>query len=1025
MLGRSQLLRRISASSTISIVLAVAVLATAVPVALSARATVDRRNDVWEPAVAAAGDALAGALDQEAAVRGFAVSGDEAFLDEYQTASDTTAAAFRTITALPVGDRVAQQLEQTRAALERWRSDEAEAAIAAVEAGEQRRAAGIVAAGAGTGPFEVFRDEHRALMAELRAREADAARAVRQSVRWLLLILASGTALILALSLLVRRWVTRSVEQYGETVSEVEQRERRFRTLVEASSSLVWDSDARGAFVQPQPAWAAYTGQQWPDHAGVGWSEMVHPDDRSRLLHAWRDAATHPAVFEVDGRLWHAASKAYRRFTMRAAPILDSSGVVEWIGTMTDVEDARRAHDRELEALARLRESEERHRALVESSVAVRWTTDAEGRFVEPQDEWRRYTSQPWEQHEGFGWAEMVHPDDRATVLAAWRAAVADASDYRTTARVWHAATTTYRWVEARAVPRFDDGGEVIEWAGTITDVHERRVAERRLSAMAALTSGLATASTTDDVLDTTIAVLCEHLDAPMLGIGLADEEQFHILRAAGAPPDFEPDIHVPLDTLAPAVDAIRMRDVLSLTERERTVWYPGETVWAALGLQSAAYVPIVANGAGIGVIVLGYTSVRRVEHDEKAMLATMGELVGQALTRARLFEFERSIATVLQDSMLPVDPIVAGDVNIASRYVPAIAALDVGGDWYDVIALGERIGLAVGDVVGRGIRAAAVMGQLRSALGAIALTTARPGAVLTLLDRFARHIDGAAVTTCLYLVLDPESNTVHHSSAGHPPPLVVDPDGDVRFLGGGLGPPLAATPDVADRPEQGSRLVPGSTILLYTDGLVERRGENLDDGFGRLADAVARHRELPVEQLCDAVLEEMLEGQDRRDDVALVALRTPGAGSRGFVRHVVTDPRHLAAIRHDLDAWLVEQGVAGRDERADIVLAACEAVANSMEHAYGPSPHHLVGIEASLRDGELWVTVRDAGRWRPPRHDPTRGRGFEVMRALMDSVDVDPSPRGTTVTLRRLLGSPTSAPAANGTATADPVPTG
>jgi PAS domain S-box-containing protein len=1001
-IGRSQLLRRISASTAAYALLLAFVVAVGIPVAIMADRAASRETDQWQPTLAAARALSAAVVDQEAATWAYVITSDPRFRADHDTGKAQADAALAELERLLAGD--GEALARLAAVRDARAEIEAELStlIGLVDAGDSDAAARVIKADIGAARADDFRVADQALVGLIRARE-DAARAdVRATERLLLGLFGALVVIAFAFGLVMRRWVSRSAAQYEAAVVEVEQREHRFRTLVDALASVVWESDADGAYTSPQEGWATYTGQPWPEHSGFGWIEMVHPDERERVRAAWARARERMHVREGEIRLWHAATASYRSCAVRSAPIIDGDRVVAWIGTITDVEDARRAQQRELEALARLRESEERHRSLVESSVALRWTTDSEGRFVEPQDEWRRYTSQSWEQHRDFGWVQALYPDDRAPVLAAWRAALESAQPYRSTGRLWHAASTTYRWFEARAVPRLADDGTVVEWAGTVTDVHERRVAERRLSAMAALTRGLATASTTDEVFATTIGVLLDHLDAPMLGIGLAEDDEFRFLRTSGLPRTVEVPDHIPLSAQSPVVDAMRTREVLSLTERERTIWYPGRTIWREAGMQSAAYVPIVGDGEAIGAIVLGFTTTHRVAPDEKAMLSTMGELVGQALSRARLFEFERSIATVLQESMLPVDPIVAGDVTIASRYVPAVTALDVGGDWYDVIPLGDRVGIAVGDVVGRGIAAAAVMGQLRSALGAAALTTDRPGEVLTILDRFARHTPGAAVTTCVYLVVDTERRTVCHSSAGHPPPLVVAPDGTGRFLTGGLGPPLAATTESSDRPDEEVAIVPGSTILLYTDGLVERRGEDLDDGFARLAAAVARNRDLPVEQLCDAVLDDMFEGGERRDDVALVVLRTTDDTARSLVRHVLTDPRNLAAVRHDLDAWLVARGVGDEDERADVVLAACEAIANAMEHAYPPTGRDLIGFEASLRDGELWMTVRDAGRWRTPRRDPTRGRGIEVMRAVMDSVDMVTSARGSTVTLRR-----------------------
>ena len=191
---------------------------------------------------------------------------------------------------------------------------------------------------------------------------------------------------------------------------------------------------------------------------------------------------------------------------------------------------------------------------------------------------------------------------------------------------------------------------------------------------------------------------------------------------------------------------------------------------------------------------------------------------------------------------MLSPQPFALADIAVAARYVPAVAELSVGGDWYDVVPLdNERVAIAVGDIVGRGINAAAVMGQLRSALSVVARTTDSAVEAVARLDRFAHDIEGAKATTLLYGIVDPAVGTLRYTSAGHPPALIVSPDGTARFLDGGRGWPLAVADPDRPRPEAVAELTPGSTILLYTDGLVERRNERLEDGLAR--PRAARHR--------------------------------------------------------------------------------------------------------------------------------------------------------------------------------------
>jgi serine phosphatase RsbU (regulator of sigma subunit) len=239
--------------------------------------------------------------------------------------------------------------------------------------------------------------------------------------------------------------------------------------------------------------------------------------------------------------------------------------------------------------------------------------------------------------------------------------------------------------------------------------------------------------------------------------------------------------------------------------------------------------------------------------------------------------ETQRQLGIAVQEVMLPaeVPASVREVVQVAVRYQPASDALRVGGDWYDVADLGQgRLAVAVGDVVGHGLRAAAVMGQLRSALSALTVADVGPAAAMTALDRVARHSPDATASTAVKVVIDPALDLAIYSSAGHLPPLILRVDGTITTMNQALGPPLAVTLKVASRPLGTAKLGAGDTLVLYTDGLVERRGEALDVGIARLADALVRHREMDVDSLADQLLSELPPTSTLRDDIALIVLR-------------------------------------------------------------------------------------------------------------------------------------------------------
>ncbi|KUO08518.1 PP2C family protein-serine/threonine phosphatase [Streptomyces sp. DSM 15324] len=235
----------------------------------------------------------------------------------------------------------------------------------------------------------------------------------------------------------------------------------------------------------------------------------------------------------------------------------------------------------------------------------------------------------------------------------------------------------------------------------------------------------------------------------------------------------------------------------------------------------------------------------------------------------------EREVALALQEAMLPARRQV-GHHHAAVRYRPAVGSLNVCGDWYDLVDLvgGNRIGVSVGDVVGHGLEAAGVMGQLRSALSAASRVAEGPAEALNVLGRYAHVVDGAESATAVTTFIDFDRHTITYSSAGHPPPALVHPGGRVEFLDRATDPPLDARPTPMPRPQECAAYDHGATLVLYTDGLVERRQEDIDTGLRRLAEALARHRDADPEALADSVLLELLPPGGATDDTALVVVR-------------------------------------------------------------------------------------------------------------------------------------------------------
>ncbi|MET9412485.1 SpoIIE family protein phosphatase [Streptomyces sp. NPDC002935] len=234
----------------------------------------------------------------------------------------------------------------------------------------------------------------------------------------------------------------------------------------------------------------------------------------------------------------------------------------------------------------------------------------------------------------------------------------------------------------------------------------------------------------------------------------------------------------------------------------------------------------------------------------------------------------ERQVAVTLQEAMLH-SPHLARHRDTAVRYLPAAGSLNVCGDWYDVVDLPEdRFAVAVGDVVGHGLEAAAVMGMLRSALSAVVRAVERPARALDVLGLYARDVEGALAATVVQAVVDTRARRIMYSSAGHPPPVLLHPDGTFDLLDRATDPPLGARPEHVPHPHADLRYTRGDTFVLYTDGLIERRGEDIDASLQRLTDALTRHPDHEPEGLADALLEDLGVRSGARDDVALVVIR-------------------------------------------------------------------------------------------------------------------------------------------------------
>ncbi len=413
--------------------------------------------------------------------------------------------------------------------------------------------------------------------------------------------------------------------------------------------------------------------------------------------------------------------------------------------------------------------------------------------------------------------------------------------------------------------------------------------------------------------------------------------------------------------------------------------------------IRSLLGVPLTVDGDVIGVLHVGSLSHRVFGDEDITILQLAADRAALAIDKARLYE-QRRLAETLQRSLLPERLVDLPGIAMGARYLPASER--VSGDWYDVLPLrGGSIGISIGDVVGHGVPAARLMGQMRGAMRAYAVEDPSPGSVLSRLNRFTLRIaDGRTATLC-FIVLDPEGGTLRIASAGHPPPLLQATDGSTRYLEQPPSLPLGAGHETVYE-ERDEQLPVGGTLFLYTDGLIESPVETLDESFERLAQAVRAQHGVAIEPLCDRLLDVLLGRKPRQDDVALLAVRFLPLDSSLNVT-LPAEPESSATARRLLARWLRQRG-ASEDEIYYLLVASSEAAANAIEHAYSPG-NASFGLTAEARDGGVVVEVLDEGQWREPR-GRQRGRGMGLMKALVAEVEVDSGAAGTRVRLTQPL---------------------
>jgi len=420
------------------------------------------------------------------------------------------------------------------------------------------------------------------------------------------------------------------------------------------------------------------------------------------------------------------------------------------------------------------------------------------------------------------------------------------------------------------------------------------------------------------------------------------------------------------------------------------------------LAPRSHVAVPLDLGGGVRGALMVGITDPLRAHYtdDDVRFLADTAQRVSVILAAARLRQEEHDVSVRLQQALLPDELLWHPNLVVEARYQAAGALLEVGGDWYDTFTWADgRIGVMVGDVVGHNLDSVAAMGRLRAATAALAAgTDSSPSALMDALERFARGPDGTDFATAVCVVVDPATGELTWTSAGHPPVLVLPPDGaPVRLLGAQTA-PLAAGPPVT-RADGHHTLEPGTLVVLYSDGLVERRRERLDVGVQRLEDELVVLRDAPIATVAEELIARLTTGRVPSDDIVVACFRWTPPVVREHLSITASEDQ-LVGLRRDLRSWLLDHDVSAR-RQSDVLLGVGEACTNSIEHAYPQQPRGRIDVDLADHGPHLSVTVRDRGRWRPVgQHSRYGGRGTSIMQEVSDRFRRVTSPDGTTVTM-------------------------
>ena len=420
------------------------------------------------------------------------------------------------------------------------------------------------------------------------------------------------------------------------------------------------------------------------------------------------------------------------------------------------------------------------------------------------------------------------------------------------------------------------------------------------------------------------------------------------------------------------------------------------------LGGSENLLVALQSGGETFGRLVVARRWGRQLDDLDRLIAADIGTRIALALNSARALARERNVANTLQRALLP-DTLPQGErVRTSAAYLPGTKEAIVGGDWYDIFDLPDgRMAFSIGDVVGHGLRAAVVMGEVRQAVRAAAVDPTTPSVVLERANAFVNLRSDMAIVTAIFGIFDRDASSVTYAVAGHPPPILATRSGAAYTLPAS-GIPLGVAASLATV-DWTFTLPPGSLFALYTDGLTEH-SRDLALGEEQLKDAIRAQLFTPSGNPARHIVDSIFGTRQNVDDVAALVLAVADTAPEYFTFDFSAVPFAVSMLRRELARYLQARGLT-EDDTFAAMLAVGEAAANAVEHAYASEPG-LVRVRAECTGATLIAEVHDWGHWKRAKPADERGRGIKLMRSLMDRVEIRTLQAETTVRLTLLLRS-------------------